>query len=257
MSDAEQQVVAGATVARWRSGRRREGLEHQLGAVGCGPGGPGRVGGVAGGRGLADLPGADGLLGVEGPGDLFAAVGSHADGQDLVVDEGGEGEGAGGGGDGAGEFGVPQAQTPVDGGDGADRVEREVPDRQATGAPAAAELGPVVLDPAVLDGEADPVGPGLLVDHAAELAVAEERALVPEGRQPGPQQVLAAQEPLPGVVGGHGVAESPGASGALGHRGGVGQPPRLRGVFGVGRTGQGRHCRTAQRGTEYGSTGHR
>lgn len=221
MAHAEQQFVAVATV-RGGGLAADERLEHLLGAVGGRPGRPGRVGGVAGGRGLADLPGADGLLGVEGPDDPFAAVGRHPGGQDLVVDEGGEGEGAGGGGDRAGEFGVPQAQPPVDGGDGADRVEGEVADRQPAGAPAAAELGPVVLDAAVLDGEADPVGARILVDHAAEQPVAEERTLVPAGGQPAPAQVLVAQEAVPGAVGGHGVAETPRASALRGRRIGSG-----------------------------------
>lgn len=150
---------------------------------------------------------------MEGPGGPLSAAGRDTDGEDLVVDQGGEGEGAYGGGDGAGEFGVPEAEAPVDGGDGAGRFEGEVADGKPAGAPAAAELGAVVLDPAVLDGEADPVGAGLLVDHAAQLAVAEEGALVPEGGQPFPQQVLVAQEAGPGVVGAHGVAEFPGARG--------------------------------------------
>lgn len=228
MADAEQQVVAGAAVGRGGLAAAGEGLQDLFGAVVGGPGGPGRVGGVVGGRRLADLAGADGLFGVEGPGDPFASVGCHADGQDLVVDEGGEGEGAGGGGDGAGELGVPQTQPPVDGGDGADGVEGEVADGEPAGTPAAAELGPVVLDFAVLDGEADPVGAGFLVDHAAEQTVAEERALVPEGGQPAPQQVLPAQECGPGRVGGHGVAERPGALACV---------FGVHGLFGVGRPG--------------------
>ncbi len=43
-----------------------------------------------------------------------------------------------------------------------------VADRQTAGSPAAAELGPMVLDAAVLDGETDLVGARLLVHHAAE-----------------------------------------------------------------------------------------
>jgi hypothetical protein len=89
VAHAEQQFVAVAAV-RGGGLAADQRLEHLLGAVGDGPGRPGRVAGVAGGPGLADLPGADGLLGVEGPDDPFAAVGRHPGGQDLVVDEGGE-----------------------------------------------------------------------------------------------------------------------------------------------------------------------
>lgn len=210
MPDAEQEFVAGATV-RGGGLAAGEGLEHLLGAVVGGAGGPGRIRGVTGWRGLADVPRAEGVFGVERPGGLFVAVRCRAGGEDRVVDEGAEGECARGGGDGAGEFGVPQAQSPVDLGDGADRFEREVSHGKTAGAPAAAELGPMVLDMAVLDGEPDLVGIRFLVDHAAEQSVAEERGFVPESGQPGPQEVLAAQEPFPGTVGGHGVAELPGA----------------------------------------------
>ncbi|MEV4355576.1 hypothetical protein [Nonomuraea sp. NPDC049625] len=135
---------------------------------------------------------------MEGPADLLLAAGLRLGDEDFVVDERGEGQLALVRGDGAGDLGVPQAEPQVDGRDRADRVEGDVADGQAAGAPAAAELGPVVLDAAVLDGEADLVLAGLLVDHAAQQAVAEERALGPGPGHPAPEQVLALHELGPG-----------------------------------------------------------
>ena len=190
---------------------------------------------------------------MERPADLLVAVGRDACGEDSVVDEGGECQGALVGGDGAGEFGVPQAQAPVDRADGADRIEGQMSDGQPAGAPAAAELGPVVLYFAVLDGEADAVGPRLLVDHAAQPAVTEERPLVPQRGHPAPHQVLPAQEVGPGAVRGHAVAELPTAAGGNGVEILADGVRDLRGRR-LGDSWQRGGCRAAQHRTEHNSS---
>ena len=90
-----------------------------------------------------------------------------------------------------------RSQPPVDGGDGADRLQREVADRQPGESEQRAELGAVVLDLAVLDVEADGVRARLGVDAGAEAAVAEERPLIPLPGETRPQEILVAQELAP------------------------------------------------------------
>jgi hypothetical protein len=158
---------------------------------------------VAGGRRLAEHwigTRADRDRGVERPpeGALPLARGDvHAQQRPSTVDEGAQAETAGGRGDGTAQFGVPQVQPPVDPGDRAHRLQRQVPDGQPRQPEQRPVLGPVVLHLAVPDSEPHGVGAGLGVDAGTEEPVAEERTLVPRRRHPPPDEVGGGQESRP------------------------------------------------------------
>lgn len=183
-----------------------------------------RVRGVPGGRRLVELrrgPRADRLARVEDPAELPLSLGrAHLDREHgpLAGHRGAQGQTARGGDDRAGQLGVPQVQPPVDAGDRAGGLQREVPDRQPGQAEQRAEFRTVVLHLRVLDGEADRVRTRLGVDPGAEEAVAEERPFVPGLRQPPPAQVGAGQEIGPAAVAQVALAPQPAASAGPGPR---------------------------------------
>lgn len=169
---------------------------------------------VAVGERLEGRPGADRVRRVEHPPEVaLTRARGDLDGQDraVVVHQGPQGERALVRAERPGQLGVAQAEPPVQAGDRAHRLQREVADREAGQPEQRAELGAVVLHLGVLDVEAHGAGPAvrpgarLGVDAGTEEAVAEEGALVPGRRHPLPDEVGVFEDGAPGVGGGRTV----------------------------------------------------
>lgn len=146
-----------------------------------------RVGGVV--VGLAAGAGGGRLQPLEAPGGGLLArarPGRDQQGARVVLDECGEGEGAAGGGEGAVQLRVVGVERPVDRGDLPGQGEREVPDGQPRVPRPAAPLAALVLDLGVAEHHLQGVRRRTPVELGAEVAVGEERGVLPARRKPPP-----------------------------------------------------------------------